>query len=421
MDFWKAGGSWGTNENQPVYNYLFYKWNLVVCDGINMHKDDLVAICEGKTASGIALLTSDSFSCTEKPELKDDFTEYWIPFKKDVKIAYAIVYRLEKDEYFSTGIRQGITRISGNNEARKIMEGFMPKLMEQKDKNNIITLLKTKKNIILHGAPGTGKTYTARQIASELKCQENQTKLVQFHPSYDYTDFVEGLRPIEKDNDQVGFRRMDGVFKAFCEEAIKALGNAKSTEDAPKYVFIIDEINRGDISKIFGELFYCIDNGYRVEKEELTDTSKKSVQTQYQNLVKDSVFEKGFFIPANVYIIGTMNDIDRSVESMDFAMRRRFAFYEITAESSAGSMGIDYSDNSPMKRLNDIIAEKLGSKDYQIGGSYFMPYKDRLSDKGSLDELWDTSLEILLKEYLRGKKNSNDILLEMKNSFYGNN
>lgn len=369
-----------------------------------------------------------------------------------------------------------------------------------KDKYDVFQkLLLGNYNLILTGAPGTGKTYLAKEIA---KAMGAKYKVVQFHPSYDYTDFVEGLRPI-KEGDTLGFQRKDGVFKTFCKEALKyekpdvdsALAafhsdlkkkgisikshksnttfevrltekNYKiftSTNNCPKngydcafdavrkyietgdyieghqtyqpsigeyvkenymkripFVFIIDEINRGEISKIFGELFYSIDAGYR--------GIKGRVETQYQNLVpEDDVFSKGFYIPQNVYIIGTMNDIDRSVESMDFAMRRRFAWKEITAESRQsmldeedawGANGKPSDDiikeiKNRMDNLNSAIIDQYGdeelsnkdkvglTKAYQIGASYFLKY----SLYNNFDDLWANHLKGLLYEYLRGKTN----------------
>lgn len=167
-------------------------------------------------------------------------------------------------------------------------------------------LLLYNKNLVLTGAPGTGKTYTAKQMAASIvsgnpKCwndldgsERNQVGFVQFHPSFDYTDFVEGLRPDANGN----FCRQDGIFKIFCKKALK--------DKEKKFVFIIDEINRGELSKIFGELFYSIEPDYRGEEGR--------VQTQYINMVEDNdAFKQGFFIPENVYIIGTMNDVDRGV------------------------------------------------------------------------------------------------------------
>lgn len=352
-------------------------------------------------------------------------------------------------------------------------------------------LLKNTKNLILHGAPGTGKTFLAYEIAKEMGCTENEICFVQFHPSYDYTDFVEGIRP-QKNNSDIadGFVRMDGTFKKFCkkcigddykrwdddiesqilelitdyfkkennlnldvdiegtifkytvclkDEVIKMDGNMHFWEPKqllidylldPKivkfesihkvqkqvfkyiynqlkqkinnfpFVFIIDEINRGELSKIFGELFFSIDPDYR-GRDGL-------VQTQYQNLVPDGdVFKKGFYVPENVYIIGTMNDIDRSLESMDFAMRRRFTFEEIKVEDTQDDIlaGLDESIRDEakirMNLLNNAISETEGlSSSYHIGAAYFLKLNN-LDNKFEL--LWKYNLKPLLQEYLRGQ------------------
>lgn len=387
-----------------------------------------------------------------------------------------------------------------NEFAKEIGIKRSQEILNNMELDKIKKLLLGNHNLILTGAPGTGKTYMAKKIAEDMGAE---WKLVQFHPSYDYTDFVEGLRPMKKE-DKLGFERKDGVFKAFCKEAINSRGlqadqaleqfkkdlsvsqpieiscfrnsarkirvqlNDKGTikvypinsekdyycseKDVltylttgeydekhdtyppsvgeyirdkylvnavapPKpYVFIIDEINRGEISKIFGELFYSVDPGYRGEKGK--------VMTQYQNLVpQDDTFFNGFYIPENVFIIGTMNDIDRSVESMDFAMRRRFAWKEITASSRQSMLDEDGAWNGKkptneviqemknrMNNLNACIIDQYQSstntsrdrigltKAYQIGASYFLKY----GLYGNFDDLWENHLKGLLYEYLRG-------------------
>lgn len=395
-----------------------------------------------------------------------------------------------------------------------------------------IDLLKESKNLVLTGAPGTGKTFMAQTIAREMGCSKDEMCFVQFHPSYDYTDFVEGLRPIMMSDGQMGFERKDGLFKEFCKKAIKNLiDSAKSIENLSKelswenklqqfiddsidndtkfklsngseftidefkgrniiahndsnpktplipinadeiielltndvplnivrdirtyfkrkfgtqpdsyafiitkairemkykaqvisankierkpFVFIIDEINRGEASKILGELFYAIDPGYRGKKD-------IRVKTQYQNLVPETdVFSEGFYIPENVFILGTMNDIDRSIESMDFAMRRRFTWKEIKPEdtqSMLDTLECATKAKNVMVRLNNEISkiEGLGPA-YQVGPSYFLKLGD---NGGNFEKLWNMNIEPLLREYIRGFRKSEEIMEKLRNAYF---
>ena len=409
----------------------------------------------------------------------------------------------------------------------------------EKPKKQFTSMLIESKNLILRGAPGTGKSYLAKEIAANIisngslkygnltEEQKKQVEFVQFHPSYDYSDFVEGLRPKVNDDGTMGFELQDGIFKKFVARAkknyensqksretmekevtvqesmteffsgvefgvdtfktingneftitgiddkhinISIPGNAsanrlvlnldevrkmleseqkfekikdittffgktfatqgysydfaiykaikakksavsKSTakqEELKKYIFIIDEINRGEISKTFGELFFAIDPGYRGKAGEIS--------TQYSNLHSDP--NEKFYIPENVYIIGTMNDIDRSVDSFDFAMRRRFRFVELRADDhqreemlkSLESEGLKDEAIRRMDALNKAIAEVEDlNENYQIGASYFLKLKT-LDKTLGFDQLWTDYLQPLLHEYVQGMYDEEGII-----------
>lgn len=505
---------------------IFCNWNNNTIDSISIgygywwNKPTTYNIIMTKSVAELGLFTNDTNSAL------DELYNRYVVEINDYDDGKGLYYQ-EEYEYYK------------KNKTMEAMKKIEP----------YVVLLKNNHNLILTGAPGTGKTYLAKQIAQQMifdkviekmndeeqKQFNEQTDFVQFHPSYDYTDFVEGLRPLDDGNGNVGFERKDGVFKEFCAKALENLTDSQKslqtlqqetsvrdliddfvqdaidsdlklatqgtknvfhiienkakhiTIDIPKnektrvialpksdlitllenkvdisgskdiqlyfqrkyrtqqdsytyvlyeklkslesktkietvslipkknFVFIIDEINRGEINKIFGELFFSIDPGYRGEKGR--------VQTQYQNMVEDGdAFKKGFFVPENVYIIGTMNDIDRSVESMDFAFRRRFAFKEVTADDSKAMLDdFEWKDDAVkrMDSLNAAIEKTEGlSSAYHIGASYFLKLKNYNGDFG---QLWDCHLKGLLFEYLRGTQSVDENMRKLEKAYNLNN
>jgi len=350
-------------------------------------------------------------------------------------------------------------------------------------------LLLSNKQLIMNGAPGTGKTYSARNIIADILldnlCESENKKeeikkvrmdMVQFHPSYDYTDFIDGIRP-DLSGNELKYSLKNGSFKSFCRRAgvierILAAGVEVDTVDKfsevvdeflvgeaesikkfwkseiekeelkeelkkeieskditefdlsklPSFLFIIDEINRAEISKVLGEIMYCLDPDYR--------GIKGAISTQYSALATDETFfinkdNDKFFIPSNVYIIGTMNDIDRSVEVFDFALRRRFAWYEVKPDKVMDdvlkSMGIEtlleqnYENyKTRIDKLNYAIVDKLKlGRHYHLGPSYFAKislYYDESKDYGeAVKKVWDNHISQIINEYVKGRGKESEV------------
>ncbi|MDD3591872.1 MAG: AAA family ATPase [Sulfurovum sp.] len=297
------------------------------------------------------------------------------------------------------------------------------------------------KNMILHGAPGTGKTYSVENTIKNrlefLKDQnpQKQFKLVQFHPSYSYEDFIDGIKPDGiNENGNMKFKLVNGEFKKMCIKAAKEL--QQNPEKPKQFYFIADEVNRAELSRVFGELLLCLEEDKRLKFINGKWGGTK-VKTQNANLWEEEhavIIENDeyyFGVPENLYFIGTMNDIDRSVDSFDMALRRRFYWkhyrcdYDVIYEYFRIAKG-NYPDNlndyiKICKKLNEkIVSEKdlnLGDS-YELGHSYFM--KLNSINNTQINKLWENHIAPLLKEYLRAELSQNEIdkkLVELKKEF----
>lgn len=273
---------------------------------------------------------------------------------------------------------------SENVKSYKFSEDPDKPFISETDFLNTVSLLKRKKNIILQGPPGVGKTFIARKLAYEImqEVKDANIEMVQFHQSYSYEDFIQGLRPTQKG----GFDLRDGIFYSFCQRAL-------AHPERP-FFFIIDEINRGNLSKIFGELMMLIEADKREEKFALKLTYAEGEEDR-------------FYVPDNLYIIGTMNTADRSLAIVDYALRRRFPFVSLQPDYGSNfrafltdkglSDGIIEHICSSISKLNVKIKEDVNlGEGFQIGHSYFCTY----SNDGNENQWWTDILNYELKPLL---------------------
>lgn len=299
-------------------------------------------------------------------------------------------------------------------------------------------------NTILHGAPGTGKTFsTLKSIENEIKSTggdiNEQLCVVQFHPSYGYEDFIDGIKPKRiTTNGQIQLELVNGQFKELCIKAFNNLLASKNHSTKLKnYYFVADEINRAELSRVFGEVLLCLEEDKRLHfnKEgklegSVLKTMNSSLWTAEHAVVildkSGSVINKDayeedkhkmyFGVPENLYFIGTMNDIDRSVDSFDMALRRRFFWiqtkcdYDVISNHYLSIVNVDNSANitsfvERCKELNKYIREELGlGSSYELGHAYFMHKDKKLTDSAS-KEIWYNHIKPLLREYLRSLYN----------------
>ncbi|AJD04882.1 McrBC 5-methylcytosine restriction system, component McrB [Campylobacter lari] len=364
------------NNEQIYFDFVLKELNVKRTDNLPKYYilDQFLNLIDKIKNSDLALITK------EKLDKKDE--------SKDIK--QSAYYKLYQAAYDFANLC-GKADIKSND-----LEGFKK-------------LLKTHKNIIFHGIPGTGKTYTIVNNVKNIIKNENQMLITQFHPSFSYEDFIEGIKPAGIENGQLKLELKNGIFREFCDKAkeeekgfLEKLekGNFNEALSDHGYFFIADEINRAELSRVFGELLYALE--YRGEKGK--------IKTQYASMRDD----EDFYVPENMFLLGTMNDLDKSIDSFDLALRRRFIWQEMECDYDVLRDEI-YANNieeyaQACKKLNDKISKDIGEK-YQLGHSYFLKIEfknDEIKDS-DMKKLFSNRFEALLKEYLRSEYSEKDI------------
>ena len=369
-------------------NQALMAWNFANKLAIN----DVVFAKRSNTLVGKGIVTGDYIFDDSREEYKNIRTVKWLQISEWEHPGKSVAKRLTDITPYTDYIEKLITIFTPDelDDVDTQPEVDYPEYssadflsdvyMSEQDYETLVNVLKMKKNIILQGAPGVGKTFTAKRLAYSIIGAKNpdRVQMIQFHQSYSYEDFIEGYRPTEN-----GFTIKKGSFYKFCKLA--------EDDDENDYFFIIDEINRGNLSKIFGELFMLI------EKD------KRGIELQL--LYSD----ENFSVPPNVYIIGMMNTADRSLAMLDYALRRRFSFF--TMKPGFNTIGFQtYQDSlksdafkkliSCIKQLNSKIAADISlGEGFCIGHSYFCGLTAKTATVRTLTSIIEYELIPLLKEY----------------------
>ena len=369
-------------------NQALMAWNFANKLAIN----DVIFAKRSNTLVGKGIVTGDYIFDDSRQEYKNIRTVKWLQIGEWEHPGKSVAKRLTDITPYTDYIEKLITIFTPDelDDVDTQPEVVYPEYssadflsdvyMSEQDYETLVNILKMKKNIILQGAPGVGKTFTAKRLAYSIIGAKNpdRVQMIQFHQSYSYEDFIEGYRPTEN-----GFTIKKGSFYKFCKLA--------EDDDENDYFFIIDEINRGNLSKIFGELFMLI------EKD------KRGIELQL--LYSD----ENFSVPPNVYIIGMMNTADRSLAMLDYALRRRFSFF--TMKPGFNTIGFQtYQDSlksdafnkliSCIKQLNSKIAADISlGEGFCIGHSYFCGLTAKTATVQTLTSIIEYELIPLLKEY----------------------
>lgn len=349
----------------------------------NLSYGDRVIVNKGTSQIlGIGTVTEAGYQYVDHLPLKHTIQLKWDEIPAPINIpeqkywAFKTVYELNEKEVNKWLEGKTNTKLEAPKVVTDVFSDAEEAFFKRMDK-----LLERKGQCILYGPPGTGKTYSAqRYIKWKLQNDEKDRldhcyEICTFHPSYTYEDFIEGFKPASSNNGQVSFTLEDGIFKRFCEKA-------RNDQEMP-YFFIIDELNRGNVPKIFGELITMLEH------------DKRGVQI----ILPQS--KKPFSIPKNVFLIATMNTSDRSIKMLDAALKRRFGFIECLPNYEVIDTVIDGINLSPaaiLRKLNQRLVEK-GGRDKQIGHSYFMKSGEQILTIDDLKDVLEFEIIPLLQEY----------------------
>ena len=415
---------WGGNpENEKDITKLNELFIFAIPEDKNLNIEEKFNECLDISGVGLSKLTTGLFWINPEKfmpiagpvisHLKRKFPNFGHENEKGAKAWDKIFKGMQWEQYEE--VLNFLNNEEINLNGKKSFKELSLESIESSVENEILE----NKNIIFHGAPGTGKTYSVLKAVESLTGGDtSRYTLVQFHPSYGYEDFIDGIKPVKGENSgNINLELENGTFKDICKRAFE---NLKSTEETKPYFFIADEINRAELSRVFGELLLCLEDDKRLRIVDGNVEGTK-IKTQNSNLWEDKHAvliennQRFFGIPENLYFIGTMNDIDRSVDSFDMALRRRFTW--IRTEFNERALRETYSGHNKLEdyikacyNLNDYITLDKGyglGFDYQLGQSYFLKPKDLTQDE--LDIAWDKYIAPLLTEYLRSVVEQHEI------------
>lgn len=388
-------------------------------------KDSLKAVCEKFCKNGVAKVTSALFYL--KPDYFIPLNKYTVElFTKDKPQQYTkkkdfIDKYLPLCEAIKNDEKNISETIGKDVQLFPILSAYL--FYSTNVIGEAIQNFKNMKNIVLTGAPGTGKTYSIKKYLKDLLSEEEYRErvcFVQFHPNFDYSDFIDGIKPSGISDGTLNMELQNGIFKEYCKKAMQ--------EPKKDFYFVIDEINRANLSGVFGEILNALEYRIKFENGQIVNpdtfiTTQNSYLIENMNDEKKrklSVYENypgKFGVPENLYVLATMNNVDRSIDSFDLALRRRFVWIEMGFDENVLRFEIKEKPEDLIDRankLNQYITALLGSKSYEIGHAYFLKISHYSDDDNKYALLWDYHLEPLVREYLRSEYSEDEIDKKLK-------